>query len=85
MTDAAPMPTEQMPSSCMTNGTGGPRAHDIEGLLELYLPDAMLESPLVPRVLDQTSGVLHGHDELRTFFVSGTEDIVSAYIAGAAR
>ena len=47
------------------------RAHDIEGLLELYLPDATLESPLVPRVLDQTSGVLHGHDELRTFFVRG--------------
>ena len=48
------------------------RAHDIEGL-ELYLPGATLESPLVPRVLDQTRGVLHGHDELRTFFARGTE------------
>lgn len=48
------------------------RAHDIDGLVELYLPDATLESPLVPRILDQQSGVLHGHDELRGFFVKGT-------------
>jgi ketosteroid isomerase-like protein len=48
------------------------RAHDIEGLVDLYLPDATLESPLVPRVLDQASGVLHGHDELRDFFAKGT-------------
>jgi SnoaL-like domain len=48
------------------------RAHDIEGLVGLYLPEATLESPLVPRVLDQESGVLHGHDELRRFFVKGT-------------
>lgn len=48
------------------------RAHDIDGLLKLYLPDATLESPLVPRVLDQSSGVLRGHDELRRFFVKGT-------------
>jgi hypothetical protein len=26
----------------------------------------------VPRVLDQASGVLHGHDELRDFFAKGT-------------
>lgn len=49
------------------------REHDIEGLLELYLPDATLESPLVPRILDRPSGVLHGHDELRRFFVKGTQ------------
>jgi SnoaL-like domain len=48
------------------------RAHDIEGLVDLYLPDATLESPLVPRILDQDSGVLRGHDELRRFFVKGT-------------
>jgi hypothetical protein len=48
------------------------RAHDIDGLLQLYLPDATLESPLVPRILKQSSGVLHGHDELRRFFVKGT-------------
>lgn len=49
------------------------RAHDIDGLLELYLPDAILESPLVPRVMDTTSGVLHGHTELREFFERGTQ------------
>ena len=47
-------------------------AHDIDGLLELYLPDATLESPLVPRVMDTTSGVLTGHDQLREFFERGT-------------
>lgn len=48
------------------------RAHDIDGLLDLYQPDATLESPLVPRVLNQRSGVLSGHDQLRQFFVLGT-------------
>jgi hypothetical protein len=49
------------------------RAHDIDGLLDLYLPHAILESPLVARILDQTSGVLLGHSELRPFFVRGTQ------------
>jgi hypothetical protein len=48
------------------------QAHDIDGLVDLYVPDATLESPLVPRILDQQSGVLHGHDELRHFFMKGT-------------
>lgn len=50
------------------------RAHDIDGLLELYLPDAVLESPLVPRVLDQPLGVLTGHAQLRPFFQRGTDN-----------
>ena len=48
------------------------RTHDIDGLLDLYLPDAMLESPLVPRIMDTTSGVLSGHLQLREFFERGT-------------
>lgn len=48
------------------------RAHDIPGLLDLYLPDAVLESPLVPRIMDTTSGVLTGHAQLRDFFQRGT-------------
>lgn len=48
------------------------RAHDIDGLLELYLPDATFESPLVPRVMDTASGVIAGHAELRDFFERGT-------------
>lgn len=50
------------------------RAHDIDGLLELYLPDAVLESPLIPRVLDQRSGVLSGHEQMRPFFQRGTDN-----------
>src|ERR1017187_6329484 len=73
MTDAATMPTRADAQFVHDEWDRRTRAHDIEGLLELYLPDATLESPLVPRVLDQTSGVLHGHDELRSFFVRGTE------------
>jgi hypothetical protein len=48
------------------------RAHDIDGLLELYLPGATLESPLIPRIMDQERGLLRGHDEMREFFVKGT-------------
>lgn len=48
------------------------RAHDIDGLLDLYLPHAVLESPLVPRIMDTTSGVLTGHRQLREFFERGT-------------
>lgn len=50
------------------------RAHDIEGLLELYSPDAILETPLIPRILDQQSGVLTGHDQIRPFFQRGTDN-----------
>ncbi|MGH7921061.1 MAG: nuclear transport factor 2 family protein [Candidatus Dormibacteraceae bacterium] len=48
------------------------RAHDIDGLLDLYLPNAVLESPLVPRIMDTTNGVLTGHRQLREFFERGT-------------
>lgn len=48
------------------------RAHDIDGLLDLYLPDAVLESPLVPRIMDTADGVLAGHRQLREFFERGT-------------
>src|SRR3954469_22015447 len=62
------------------------RAHDIDGLVDLYLPDAILESPLVPRVMDISSGILRGHDELREFFIRGTKgrpnDIVRWYRTG---
>lgn len=47
------------------------RAHDIDGLLDLYVADAVLESPLVPRIMDTVSGVLTGHSQLREFFERG--------------
>ncbi len=50
------------------------RAHDIDGLLDLYTPDAILETPLVPRILDRTSGVLTGRDQIRPFFQRGTDN-----------
>ena len=41
---------------------------DVDRLLELYAPDAILESPLVRHLLKTDSGVLHGRDELRKLF-----------------
>ena len=41
------------------------------GLLELYTDDAILESPLVPRILERTGGVLRGKSELAQFFSEG--------------
>jgi len=49
------------------------RAGDIDGALDLYPSDAVLESPLIPRVLDQKSGILTGHDQIRPFSRSGTD------------
>ncbi len=48
------------------------RAMDVEGLLALYAPDATVESPLIPAILDDVrTGVLRGHSELRRFFDEG--------------
>jgi hypothetical protein len=45
---------------------------DTEGLFGLYAKDALLESPLVPAILDdKRDGVLRGHDELRRSFAQG--------------
>lgn len=38
---------------------------DVEALLALYAPDAILESPAVPLTMGTESGVCHGHGELR--------------------
>lgn len=42
-------------------------ARDGVGLAALYTGDAVLESPLVPRVLDSDSGVVHGGAGLAEF------------------
>lgn len=47
------------------------RERNVEGLLSLYAEDAMLETPLIPAVLDTDSGVLVGHAQLRHFFDEG--------------
>lgn len=50
------------------------RAHDINALLDLYTPDAVLESPLIPRIMDQHSGVLTGREQIWPFFQRGTDN-----------
>lgn len=47
------------------------RQRDVEGLLALYAPEAVLETPLIPAILDVSRGVLEGHDALRHFFEEG--------------
>lgn len=39
--------------------------HRLEEMLSLYAPDAVLESPLIPHVLDTDEGVCRGHGEIR--------------------
>lgn len=41
---------------------------DVNGLLALYAPDAVLESPLVPYLTGKEAGICRGHDELRLLF-----------------
>jgi steroid delta-isomerase len=62
-------------------------ARDAEGLLALYAEDAVLESPLVPAILDgKLDGILRGHAELRHFFEEGARrrpnDLVRWYRTG---
>lgn len=45
---------------------------NIDGLLSLYSEDALFETPLVPILMQRSSGVLHGHSELKEFFIEGT-------------
>lgn len=47
------------------------RSRNVPGLLELYTEDAVLETPLAPRILDRSRGVLTGKRELARFFDEG--------------
>jgi hypothetical protein len=38
---------------------------DLDAMIALYAPDAVLESPLIPYLLGGTNGVLKGRDEIR--------------------
>jgi steroid delta-isomerase len=63
------------------------KALDTEGLLTLYADDAVLESPLVPAILDdKPNGILRGREELRRFFGEGARrrpnDLVRWYRSG---
>ena len=48
------------------------RSRDVPALLELYAPDAELESPLAPVILNRPDGVLRGHAQIREFLEEGT-------------
>jgi len=39
--------------------------NDLDGVVALFADDATLESPLVPRLLHRSDGVLHGKEEIR--------------------
>jgi ketosteroid isomerase-like protein len=42
--------------------------NNVEALLDLYAPDAVLESPLVSHLLGREQGVCRGRDQLRQLF-----------------
>jgi len=46
---------------------------NVEKLLDLYAPDATLESPLIPEILEREEGICRGRDEIRHFLEEGTE------------
>lgn len=48
------------------------RERRVDELAALYVEDATLESPLVPRILDVPSGRLEGRERIREFFAEGT-------------
>jgi hypothetical protein len=39
----------------------------VDGLLDLYAKDAILESPLIPHLTGNERGLLQGHEEIRPF------------------
>jgi hypothetical protein len=49
------------------------RTRDVDVLINLYTDDAVFESPLVPAILDQESGVLNGRGEILRFLREGTK------------
>lgn len=62
------------------------KGRDVPALLDLYAEDAVFESPLVPAILDQESGILRGHAEILRFLEEGTRrrpnDLVRWYRTG---
>jgi hypothetical protein len=42
--------------------------NDANALTELYAPDAVIESPLIPHLTGKKEGVCRGREEMRAFF-----------------
>jgi hypothetical protein len=59
---------------------------NVANLIELYSPNAIFESPLVPILLNREGGALQGKDEIHTFLIEGTNrrpnDLVRWYRTG---
>lgn len=47
------------------------REVDVDGLLSLYTPDAVLETPVINAIFDTETGIVRGEAELRRFFEEG--------------
>ncbi|MGD8746827.1 MAG: nuclear transport factor 2 family protein [Balneolaceae bacterium] len=62
------------------------KGRDVPSLINLYAEDAIFESPLVPAILDQDSGILRGRSEIVRFLEEGTKrrpnDLVRWYRTG---
>ena len=48
------------------------QTRNTEALINLYADDAQFESPLVPIIMQQESGVLHVHKAILAFLQEGT-------------
>jgi ketosteroid isomerase-like protein len=42
---------------------------DLDAMLALYAPDAILESPLIPHLLGTATGICRGRDEIRALLL----------------
>ena len=49
------------------------KARQVKKLIELYAYNAVLESPLVPIILNRSNGILNGRDEIFKFLIEGTK------------
>lgn len=47
------------------------REVDVDGLLSLYTPNAILETPVITAIFDTDKGFVQGHNALREFFKEG--------------
>lgn len=61
--------------------------NDAKALLQLYAPNAVIESPLIPHLIGKPEGICRGHEEMKPFlkrspgvslrFASFTEPAIS--------
>ena len=49
------------------------QTRNVAALIDLYSDGAIFESPLVPAIMDQESGVLTGRNEILSFLQEGTK------------